>query len=244
MNAMPPLSLSHIAVRFDGRPVLRDVSLDMAPGEFVSLIGRSGCGKSTLLRVIAGLLRPHGGEVEATHAQTLGFQDARLVPWIRLWDNVTLGLPGARASRRALAVRALERVGLADHAEAWPAELSGGQAQRASLARALVREPQLLLLDEPFGALDALTRLDMQDMLADLQRERGWATLMVTHDIAEAVRLSNRILVLRDGTIAECVQVDRSTLDEAGRPIDHIDLEEHVRTRLRRSCRPVPPGPR
>lgn len=228
-----PLELSHVTVSFDERTVLDDVSLAIGPGEFVSLIGRSGCGKSTLLRVIAGLLAPEAGGVEVTDRQALGFQDARLVPWIRLWDNVTLGLSGRKAERKALAVQALDQVGLRDHAEAWPSELSGGQAQRASLARALVREPELLLLDEPFGALDALTRLDMQDFLAGLQAAHGWATLMVTHDIGEAVRLSDRILVLRDGKIAESFAVDRTELDDSGRPVEYAALEERLRAALR-----------
>ena len=227
------VQLTDAAVSFDDVTVLRDISLTIRPGEFVSLIGRSGCGKSTMLRVIAGLLRPSSGRCEVTDSKAMGFQDARLVPWMRLWDNVTLGMSGGRRERRTLAARALEQVQLADHVDAWPARLSGGQAQRASLARALVREPKLLMLDEPFGALDALTRLDMQDLLADLQRAHGWATLMVTHDIAEAVRLSNRILVLKDGVWADQFAIDRTNLDELGRPAGHARLEDRLRAALR-----------
>lgn len=227
------IALHDISVGFDGVDVLRGIDLSIRDGEFTSLIGRSGCGKSTLLRVAAGLLQPRSGTVETDGDMAFGFQDARLVPWIRLWDNVTLGMPGRRAERRTLAMRALERVGLADHAEAWPSELSGGQAQRASLARAIVRHPRLLLLDEPFGALDALTRLDMQDLLARLQADNGWATLMVTHDIAEAVRLSDHILVLRDGVIDTTFDVDRGTLDDEGLPAGHAELERRLRAALR-----------
>lgn len=227
--------LADIAIAFKGVPVLRDVSLNISRGEFVSLIGRSGCGKSTLLRVIAELLVPDSGTVWTTGRQALGFQDARLVPWLKVWDNVTLGMPGSKKERRALAEKALGQVGLANHADSWPGSLSGGQAQRVSLARALVRKPSLLLLDEPFGALDALTRLDMQDLLASLQGEYGWATLMVTHDIAEAVRLSNRVLVLDSGEINHDIAIDRTTLDEEGRPLEHAELEDTLRGFLRRA---------
>ena len=227
------LMLDHIRMAFDGAEVLRDVTVHVDDGRFVSLIGRSGCGKSTLLRVAAGLIEPTAGTVHADHDMAFGFQDARLVPWIRLWDNVTLGLPGRRAERRRLALDALARVGLADHADAWPGELSGGQAQRASLARTIVRRPKLLLLDEPFDALDALTRLDMQDLLARLQAANGWSTLMVTHDIAEAVRLSDQILVLRDGVIDTAVTIDRTDLDDEGLPRGHEVIERQLRAALR-----------
>ena len=226
-------ALDRIELAFDGTPVLRGISLTIREGEFISLIGRSGCGKSTLLRIIAGLLEPTAGTVEATAAQAMGFQDSRLVPWIRLWDNVTLGLRGNKASRRAVARRALDQVQLGDHMDAWPSELSGGQAQRASLARALVREPELLLLDEPFGALDSLTRFDMQDLLAGLCARHHWGVLMVTHDIAEAVRLSDRVLVLADGVIAQDVTIDRAALDDEGRPVDHAAIEDRLRAALR-----------
>lgn len=226
------LTLDHIRMTFDGHEVLRDVTVHVDDGRFVSLIGRSGCGKSTLLRVAAGLIEPTAGTVHADHDMAFGFQDARLVPWTRLWDNVTLGLPGRRTERRQLALDALARVGLADHADAWPSELSGGQAQRASLARAIVRQPKLLLLDEPFGALDALTRLDMQDLLARLHAANGWSTLMVTHDIAEAVRLSDLILVLCDGVIDTTVSIDRTDLDDEGLPRGHELIERELRTAL------------
>nr|WP_223846805.1 ATP-binding cassette domain-containing protein [Bifidobacterium rousetti] len=231
------IEAEHVALSFAGggeaRHVLRDISFTLRAGEFVSLIGRSGCGKSTLLRVVAGLLAPTGGAVRASASQAIGFQDSRLVPWIRLWDNVTLGLPGSKAERRGVARRALEQVQLADHMDSWPTSLSGGQAQRASLARALVRDPELLLLDEPFGALDSLTRYDMQDLLASLETGHGWGVLMVTHDIAEAVRLSDRVLVMSDGVIAADIAIDRSSTDAEGRPADHTAVEDRLRAALR-----------
>ena len=231
------IEAEHVALSFAGggetRHVLRDISFTLRAGEFVSLIGRSGCGKSTLLRVVAGLLAPTGGAVRASASQAIGFQDSRLVPWIRLWDNVTLGLPGSKAERRSIARRALEQVQLADHMDSWPTSLSGGQAQRASLARALVRDPELLLLDEPFGALDALTRLDMQDLLARLRSSHGWSVLMVTHDVAEAVRLADRALVLADGEIRTELAIDRTHLDRHNRPENHAELEDWLRDALR-----------
>ncbi|OZG62417.1 ABC transporter ATP-binding protein [Bifidobacterium lemurum] len=232
-TSLPLARLRDVERSFDGTAVLRDVSLDIRPGEFVALIGRSGCGKSTLLRLVARLLEPSGGSIDATDDFAVGFQDARLIPWLRLWDNVTIGLPGTAHERHDLAERALADVQLAARVDAWPGELSGGQAQRASLARALARHPRLLLLDEPFGALDALTRLDMQDLLAALHDREGWAALMVTHDIAEAVRLSDRILVLREGRITDDVPVDRTDLDDQGRPRRHAEIEEMLRSALR-----------
>jgi sulfonate transport system ATP-binding protein len=140
---------------YGARTVLRDLDLDIAPGEFVALIGRSGTGKSTLLRALAGLDRAVTGELEVTGTAAVAFQEPRLLPWKRVRDNVTLGLAGAEDRARD----ALREVGLEAHAGAWPVTLSGGEAQRVALARALVREPRLLLLDEPFAALDALTRI-------------------------------------------------------------------------------------
>ena len=227
------VSLRGVKRSFGNAKVLDGISLSVAPREFVCLIGRSGCGKSTVLKILSGLLTADAGEVLRTANCAIGFQDSRLVPWLRLWDNITLGLQGSRAERRAVAQQALASVQLDTRADAWPGELSGGQAQRASLARALVRHPDLLLLDEPFGALDALTRLDMQDLLADLQARHHWAALMVTHDISEAVRLSDRVLVLKNGHISHELCIDRSQLDEEGRPQDHDHLEETLRMALR-----------
>ncbi|WP_407548639.1 ABC transporter ATP-binding protein [Streptomyces sp. Pv4-95] len=191
---------------FDGRAVIDDLQLNVRPGEFVALLGRSGCGKSTLLRVLAGLDREIEGEVLVPRRKAVAFQAPRLMPWKRVWRNVLLGLPGR--PERAAAVRALDEVGLGHRADAWPKTLSGGEAQRASLARALVREPDLLLLDEPFGALDALTRIKAQRLVADLWQERGCAVLLVTHDVEEALLLADRALVMEDGRIAYETEVD------------------------------------
>ncbi|MFC9177996.1 MULTISPECIES: ABC transporter ATP-binding protein [Streptomyces] len=185
---------------FDGRAVLDRLDLTLEAGEFTALLGRSGCGKSTLLRVLAGLDREIAGTVLVPRRRAVAFQAPRLMPWKRVWRNVLLGLPGK--PERALAEEALAEVGLTDRAGAWPKTLSGGEAQRVSLARALVREPDLLLLDEPFGALDALTRIKAQQLVAELWQRRGCAVLLVTHDVDEALLLADRVLVMRDGGIA------------------------------------------
>ncbi|MYR98529.1 MULTISPECIES: ABC transporter ATP-binding protein [unclassified Streptomyces] len=185
---------------FDGRAVIDGLDLTLKAGEFTALLGRSGCGKSTLLRVLAGLDREIAGTVLVPRRRAVAFQAPRLMPWKRVWRNVLLGLPGK--PERALAEKALAEVGLTDRAGAWPKTLSGGEAQRASLARALVREPDLLLLDEPFGALDALTRIKAQQLVAELWQRRGCAVLLVTHDVDEALLLADRVLVMRDGGIA------------------------------------------
>ncbi|KND30576.1 ABC transporter ATP-binding protein [Streptomyces acidiscabies] len=190
---------------FDGRAVIDDLQLDIRPGEFVALLGRSGCGKSTLLRILAGLDREIEGTVLVPRRKAVAFQAPRLMPWKRVWRNVLLGLPGNPS--RDVADKALEEVELGHRADAWPKTLSGGEAQRASLARALVREPDLLLLDEPFGALDALTRINAQRLVGELWRRRGCAVLLVTHDVEEAVLLADRVLVMDGGVIAHEQQV-------------------------------------
>jgi sulfonate transport system ATP-binding protein len=186
--------------RFGERQVLDGIDLRVRAGEIVALIGRSGSGKSTLLRVLAGLDRDVRGELEVTDSVAVAFQDARLLPWKRVRDNVSLGLRVPAGAE--VAAGALGEVGLSDHLDAWPLTLSGGEAQRVSLARALVRDPDLLLLDEPFGALDALTRIVMHDLVLDLWRRHGPAILLVTHDVDEALALADRVLVLADGRIA------------------------------------------
>ena len=182
------------------RVVLDGLDLRIAPGEFVALLGRSGSGKSTLLRALAGLDPVEAGTVEVPPAVSVAFQEPRLLPWEPVWRNVVLGL-GAGATRER-ALRALRGVELEARADAWPLTLSGGEAQRVSLARALVRGPQLLLLDEPFGALDALTRLTMHDLVRALRAEHRPAVLLVTHDVEEAVALADRVLVLDAGRVA------------------------------------------
>lgn len=201
---------------FDGRPVVDGLDLTLRTGEFTALLGRSGCGKSTLLRVLAGLDREIEGTVLVPKRRAVAFQSPRLMPWKRVWRNVLLGLPGK--PERVVAERALAEVGLAERAGAWPKTLSGGEAQRASLARALVREPDLLLLDEPFGALDALTRIKAQQLVAELWQRRGCAVLLVTHDVDEALLLADRALVMRDGAIAYETPVDLDRPRTAGSP--------------------------
>jgi sulfonate transport system ATP-binding protein len=190
---------------FEGRRVLRSVDLDIATGEYVALLGRSGSGKSTLLRALAGLDDGVNGEVSVDGRVAVAFQEPRLLPWRKVLANVALGL--RCDAPREVARRGLQEVGLAARADAWPLTLSGGEAQRASLARALVRDPQLLLLDEPFCALDALTRIAMHDLVLRLWADHRPAVLMVTHDVDEALALADRALVLKHGRIAKEVAV-------------------------------------
>lgn len=203
--------LRHIDKWYGRHRVLSDVSLRVDRGEIVALIGRSGSGKSTVLRVLAGLSADHTGERLVAGAPALAFQEPRLFPWRDVRTNVAYGLTRSglsRAEARRRAERALADVGLADRAEAWPLTLSGGQAQRVSLARALVAEPELLLLDEPFGALDALTRLSMRTLLLDLWREHGFGVLLVTHDVDEAIALADRVAVLEAGRVIHELDID------------------------------------
>nr|WP_234430946.1 ABC transporter ATP-binding protein [Streptomyces sp. NRRL F-4489] len=214
---------------FEGRRVIDELQLDIAAGEFVALLGRSGCGKSTLLRVLAGLDREIAGEVLVPRRKAVAFQAPRLMPWKRVWRNVLLGLPGR--PQRAVAERALEEVGLGHRAGAWPKTLSGGEAQRASLARALVRDPELLLLDEPFGALDALTRITAQRLVARLWQERGCAVLLVTHDVDEALLLADRVLVMEGGRIAYETAVELPRPRDVGDP-RWVDLRARLLDQL------------
>ncbi len=202
---MPDIRLERVSKAFDGTAVLQEIDLVIPAGDFVVIVGKSGSGKSTLLRIIAGLDRASGGCIETTDRLAVAFQEARLLPWLSVVDNVSFGL--ADRDRRAIALAALAEVGLEGKADAWPLTLSGGQAQRVSLARALVRKPELLLLDEPFGALDALTRLDMQNLVGDLWQRHGWSVVMVTHDVDEAVRLADRVVVLGDGVVKDVVTI-------------------------------------
>ncbi|MFI1577359.1 ABC transporter ATP-binding protein [Embleya sp. NPDC020630] len=210
MSAETAVHLAGLRRVFGTRAVLDGVDLDIARGEFVALLGASGTGKTTLLRILGALDRHDGGTVLVPEARTIVFQEPRLVPSKRVLANVVVGLPRGRATRE-IGLRALTEVGLEGHASAWPATLSGGEAQRVALARALVREPELLLLDEPFAALDALTRMRMQDLVGELCRVHRPAVLLVTHDVEEAIRLADRVAVLRDGNLVtdEIVAVDR-----------------------------------
>jgi sulfonate transport system ATP-binding protein len=217
-------SVRGLSRSFGDRTVLDDLDLDIAPGEFVALIGRSGSGKSTLLRALAGLDREVTGQVSAASPVSVAFQEPRLVPWKKVLANVALGL--RVGNPEAAARTALDEVGLTERAGAWPLTLSGGEAQRASLARALVREPRLLLLDEPFSALDALTRITMHRLVLSLWARHQPAVLLVTHDVDEALALADRVLVLGQGRIEHSSRV---TLPRP-RVRDHPDL---VALRLR-----------
>ena len=195
----PAARVRGLSRAFGGRVVLDGVDLDIAPGEFVAMLGVSGTGKSTLLRALAGLDREVTGELSVPGPVAVAFQEPRLLPWRRVLANVALGLRVPDAG--AVAGRALEEVGLTERAGAWPLTLSGGEAQRAALARALVREPSLLLLDEPFSALDALTRIAMHRLVLRLWERHRPAVLLVTHDVDEALILADRVLVLASGRI-------------------------------------------
>ncbi|WP_400997448.1 ABC transporter ATP-binding protein [Agromyces sp. GXQ0307] len=250
------------------RAVLRGVDLDVTAGEIVAILGPSGCGKSTLLRIVAGLDHPTSGEVAIDEAPVrpydvrcaVGFQEPRLLPWRSIEKNVALGLPRGTARRdgRGQVARLLELVGLAEFAGHRPHEVSGGMAQRASLARALARNPEVLLLDEPFGALDALTRLKMQDLLLDVHAAEPTTVLLVTHDVDEALQLADRIVLLgTDGDepgadIRQTVVVpghrprDRGSAELAelrGRLLDGLGIDRHGAARGIQATTTIPHYP-
>lgn len=216
------LTLSGLSKRYGNRDVLRQAQIDIKPGQFVAIVGRSGCGKSTLLRLVAGLESASAGRIEMdgqpvtglTDSTRIMFQEARLLPWKRVLDNVALGLP---PERRAAAAEVLARVGLGERGGEWPARLSGGQRQRVALARALVHQPRLLLLDEPLGALDALTRIEMHRLIEGLWRASGFTALLVTHDVQEAVALADRVILIEEGRIAldETISLPRPRVHDA-----------------------------
>lgn len=213
LNQGTPLLLSGVTKRYSKNTILNALDLHIPAGQFVAVVGRSGGGKSTLLRLLAGLESPNGGEILAgtTPLATIQddtrmmFQDARLLPWKTVIDNVGLGLKG---NWRGNAHQALAAVGLEKRAGEWPAALSGGQKQRVALARALIHRPGLLLLDEPLGALDALTRIEMQDLIETLWQEHGFTVLLVTHDVSEAVAMADRVLLIEEGKIGLDLTVD------------------------------------
>jgi len=201
------LAINHVGKTYPNAVrALDGVSLAVEPGEIVAVVGGSGCGKSTLLRLVSGLDNPTQGQVAldgdtiASPHEKIGivFQEPRLLPWLTVADNVGFGLAGRpRTERAERVVRQLDRVGLSEKANVWPRELSGGQAQRVALARALVMRPEVLLLDEPFSALDAFTRIDLQDHLLDLWADGKPTLVVVTHDVDEAIVLADRVLVMR-----------------------------------------------
>jgi len=209
------VSITGVGKRFGSHQVLTDVNLEIAPGEFVAIVGRSGCGKSTLLRMIAGLATASEGRIEVGDqpvtrqvADTrILFQDTRLLPWRRVLDNVGIG---QRGDWKPAAMEALDQVGLASRAQDWPAVLSGGQRQRVALARAMVSHPKLLLLDEPLGALDALTRLEMQRLIEEVWGRQAFTAVLVTHDVSEAVTLADRVVVVEDGLVPMIRRIEQA----------------------------------
>ena len=214
------LSIAHVGKTYANLVrALDGISLDVAPGEIVAVVGGSGCGKSTLLRLVSGLDNPTQGNVALDGDQIVSphekigivFQEPRLLPWLTVADNVAFGLADRPKAERAERVaRQLDRVGLADKANVWPRELSGGQAQRVAIARALVPRPEVLLLDEPFSALDAFTRTDLQEHLLALWADAKPTLIHVTHDVEEAIVLADRVVVMRPrpGRIADEIAID------------------------------------
>ena len=235
-------------------PVLGGIDLAVGEGEILAIVGGSGCGKSTLLRLIAGLDAPTAGEVLVGAEQIRGphpdvglvFQEPRLLPWLSIAGNVGFGLGDLpRAERESRVAAALDRVGLADRAQSWPHELSGGQAQRAALARALVTRPKILLLDEPFSALDALTRADLQDHLLDLWTFGRPTLILVTHDIEEALVLADRVAVLRPhpGSIGDLHSIDLPRPRDRDHPAFEA-AKRRLRAALNQSLNAPPDGDR
>lgn len=201
------IKIQNLSKFFGEFQVLKNINLTIEQGEFVALVGQSGCGKSTLLRLISNLEVPSDGQITLDNvpvkkinpAVRYLFQEARLLPWKSVWENVAIG---SKDRSKEKALNALKEVDLESKAEEWPAVLSGGQKQRVSLARALAGEPKLLLLDEPLGALDALTRINMQILIEKLWREQGFSVVLVTHDVSEAIFLADRVVLIEDGKIA------------------------------------------
>ena len=206
------LTIRNLKKSYGDRSVLEGINLDIEPGEFVAIVGRSGCGKSTLLRLVAGLEKISAGDLHLDHVYLpsntdtrIMFQEARLLPWKKVLQNVAIGLSSGALQR---AKDVLAAVGLSDRGGEWPARLSGGQKQRVALARALVHKPKLLLLDEPLGALDALTRIEMHQLIEALWTRNGFTALLVTHDVGEAIALADRIILIEEGKIALNLKVD------------------------------------
>jgi sulfonate transport system ATP-binding protein len=240
------LALERVSKTYpNGVQALARFSAEIRQGEIVAIIGGSGCGKSTLLRAVAGLDRASSGTVTldsetitSPHAKIgIIFQEPRLLPWLGVADNIGFGLADLRAAeRRGKVARALERVGLADKAQAWPRELSGGQAQRVAIARALVPQPEVLLLDEPFSALDAFTRRDLQDHLLDLWADTRPTLILVTHDVDEAVVLADRVLVMRPrpGRLFDQIEINLGRPRDRNSPLFE-NFKRNVLTSLDRS---------
>lgn len=240
-NATPrrgiSIAIQSVSKSYAGRDVLKSLDVEIGAGEFVAIVGRSGCGKSTLLRLIAGLETESAGEIqfgvgpdpEQAPEIRIMFQDSRLLPWKKVLSNVALGLPSR--SSAVIAGKALRQVGLEDRAKEWPAVLSGGQRQRVALARALVHDPALLLLDEPLGALDALTRIEMQQLIESLWQSSGFTAVLVTHDVQEAIALADRVLLIEEGEITLDERIDLPRPRTRGNLI-FAQLEEKILARV------------
>ncbi|MDX2272482.1 MAG: ATP-binding cassette domain-containing protein [Cyanobacteriota bacterium] len=230
------LEVTNLNKYFGNKPVLQNIRLQVSSGEFVVIIGKSGCGKSTLLRLIAGLDKPTQGEIWLDHRPLKGvdpsvrimFQDARLLPWRTVQQNISLGLTG---NWQHQTLEVLSHVGLLDRAKDWPAILSGGQRQRVALARALVHHPRLLLLDEPLGALDALTRIEMQRLIEKLWQEQQFTSILVTHDVGEAIALADRVILIEQGSIALDVPITLPRPRQRG-SATFAALEEQILNRI------------
>jgi sulfonate transport system ATP-binding protein len=209
---------------FGGRRVITNLDLHVPAGQFLAIVGRSGCGKSTLLRILAGLETPDSGTLRLDSAAgasvRLMFQEPRLLPWASVAENVAVGLGPERDKATAVdkSIAALREVGLEDRAALWPSTLSGGQKQRVALARALVSRPGFLAFDEPLGALDALTRIEMQQLVARVSEREGFTAVLVTHDVSEAVTLADRVVVLENGAITLDIGVDTPRSSRRGAP--------------------------
>jgi sulfonate transport system ATP-binding protein len=229
---------------FGKNQVLRGVDLDIRPGEFVALLGRSGCGKSTLLRSLARLDPVPAGQVELHGRTAVAFQEPRLLPWRDVRENVALALLNSseRKDRYQRAKRTLAEVSLTDKMDAWPLQLSGGQAQRVSLARALVSNPALLLLDEPFSALDALTRIEMHQMVIELWRAHSMAVLIVTHDVDEALALADRLVVMDEGQVEQSWEITLPRSDRAPSKPEIAGTRAEVLNAL--GVKPTPTNPK
>ena len=207
------LQTQQLQKTYDTLTVLDSIDLQLQAGEFLAIVGRSGCGKSTFLRLLSGLEKPTAGEIHFDQTSVTGihpnlrimFQDARLLPWKSVLQNVQIGAP---EKSEAQLLETLGLVGLREKHEQWPSKLSGGQQQRVALARSLVGSPKLLLLDEPLGALDALTRIEMQSLIEQLWLQQGFTAILVTHDVSEAVTLADRVIVLESGKIAHDFHID------------------------------------
>ncbi|WP_108461382.1 ATP-binding cassette domain-containing protein [Devosia naphthalenivorans] len=228
------IRIEGLAKSFGDVPVLHDLDLEVPAGQFLAIVGKSGCGKSTLLRLLVGLDTPTSGAIsfvgpdgaDTEPSSRIVFQEPRLLPWASVIDNVVVGLGegvGRRDARR-LAEAALAEVQLGEKAGEWPSRLSGGQRQRAALARALVSQPAFLALDEPLGALDALTRITMQALIERVWQEQGFTALFVTHDVGEAVALADRVIVLDEGRIALDIAIDQPRPRRRGAP-DLAEIE-------------------